>query len=179
MPVAEDEKISVRLLTESRETNPYRTEDREILVVSDVETGATEDPVLIEAARARLLATEPQQFEQFVRELLRAAGFAQATVTRFSQDGGIDVNAHAGSALWPLRGTLIQVQAKRWLHTVGRREVAELRGSLQPFARGVVVTTSHFSKAAVLEAGEMGKLPIVLIDGFEVGTLCLRYGLTP
>jgi len=66
------------------------------------------------------------------------------------------------------KDTLVQVQAKRWLHLVGRREGAELRGSLQPFARGAVVTTSHFSKAAINEAREEGKNPIVLIDGFRL-----------
>jgi restriction endonuclease Mrr len=88
-------------------------------------------------------------------------------VTRYSQDGGIDVNAIAGKTMWPLRGLLVQIQAKRWLHTVGRKEVAELRGSLQPHARGAVVTTSQFSKAALGEASDAGKHPIVLIDGFE------------
>jgi hypothetical protein len=172
--VAVDRTISQEILTTSRRVNPFRTDDREIVTASDGQA-STRDPVLIEAARARLLATDPQQFEQFVKKLLVATGFDQATVTRFSQDGGIDVNAYAGTQLWPLRGTLIQVQAKRWLHTVGRREVAELRGSLQPFARGVVVTTSHFSRAAVLEASEPGKLPIVLIDGYQIGTLALEY----
>jgi restriction endonuclease Mrr len=63
---------------------------------------------------------------------------------------------------------LLQVQAKRWMHTVGRKEVAELRGSLQPFARGTIITTSHFSKAALTEAVERGKNPIHLVDGFEL-----------
>jgi restriction endonuclease Mrr len=53
--------------------------------------------------------------------------------------------------------TLVQVQAKRWLHSVGRKEVAELRGSLQPFAKGAVVTTSHFSRAAINEATDDGR----------------------
>jgi hypothetical protein len=177
--VAEDGNLSSQLLIESRRLNRFRTEDREIVVATGVARNNAEESILIEAARARLLAAEPQRFEHFVKELLTKSGFDQASVTRFSQDGGIDVNALAASHLWPLRGTLIQVQAKRWLHTVGRREVAELRGSLQPFARGVVVTTSHFSRAAVQEAAEIGKLPIVLIDGFEVASLCLRYGLEP
>jgi restriction endonuclease Mrr len=89
-------------------------------------------------------------------------------VTRYSSDGGIDVNARVGPKIWIFENTLIQVQAKRWLHSVGRREVAELRGSLQPFARGAVVTTGHFSKAAINEAGEEGKNPIALVDGFKL-----------
>ena len=74
--------------------------------------------------------------------------------------------------------TLVQVQAKRWLHSVGRKEVAELRGSLQQFARGVVITTSHFSKAAISEANEEGKNPIGLIDGYKLSTVVLGEGFT-
>ena len=75
--------------------------------------------------------------------------------------------------MWALANTMVQVQAKRWLHSVGRKEVAELRGSLQPFARGAVVTTSHFSKAAINEAHEEGKNPIVLVDGFMLSQVVL------
>jgi len=83
------------------------------------------------------------------------------------------VNARAGARIWVFENTLVQVQAKRWLHSVGRKEVAELRGSLQPFARGAVVTTSHFSKAAINEAGEEGKNPIALVDGFRLSKVVL------
>jgi len=69
--------------------------------------------------------------------------------------------------------SLVQVQAKRWLHSVGRKEVAELRGSLQPFARGAVITTSHFSKAAINEASEEGKNPVTLVDGFRLSKVVL------
>ena len=62
------------------------------------------------------------------------------------------MNAYSGVALWAFGDCLVQIQAKRWIHTVGRKEVAELRGSLQPFARGTLITTSHFSKAALTEA---------------------------
>jgi restriction endonuclease Mrr len=75
---------------------------------------------------------------------------------------------------------MIQIQAKRWLHTVGRKEVAELRGSLQPYARGAVVTTSQFSKAAIGEACETGKQPIILIDGYEFAHIVTTHKvLTP
>ena len=88
------------------------------------------------------------------------------------------MNAFASPNFWPVRNMLVQVQAKRWLHTVGRREVAELRGSLQPFARGAIVTTSHYSKSAVVEASQAGKNPIVLVDGFEFANIvCGKTGL--
>jgi hypothetical protein len=54
---------------------------------------------------------------------------------------------------------------------VGRNEIAELRGSLDPFARCVVVTTSHFSKAEISKAASSGKNPIVLIDGIRFASI--------
>jgi restriction endonuclease Mrr len=73
--------------------------------------------------------------------------------------------------MWPVKDLLIQVQAKRWLHSVGRREVAELRGSLHPHAKGAIVTTSHYSRAAIAEATDSHKSPIVLVDGYALATL--------
>ncbi len=122
----------------------------------------------LERVRSKLLAMDPRRFEFFVKELLLHCGFRDVCVTKFSADGGVDVNAKAGVRMWTFENTLVQVQAKRWLHSVGRKEVAELRGSLQPFAKGAVVTTSHFSKAAINEAVEDGKNPITLVDGFRL-----------
>jgi restriction system protein len=116
---------------------------------------------------------EPRKFELFVRDLLLHCGYSDVCVTRFSSDGGVDVNARAGGRIWIFENTLVQIQAKRWLHSVGRKEVAELRGSLRPFARGAVITTSHFSKAAINEAGEDGKSPIALVDGFRLSRVVL------
>lgn len=176
--VADDRSISQRLLTASREVNTQSREDREIeqpphIVPIDL------DHAEIERIRGRLLATPAERFEHFVKDLLVATGFINVSVTKFSQDGGVDVNARASAAMWPVENMLLQVQAKRWLHTVGRKEVAELRGSLEPFARGTVVTTSHFSKAAIVEAGSSGKAPIVLIDGHSLARTVARLGLDP
>ena len=125
----------------------------------------------LELIRKRLLAFDPRRFELFVRDLLVSTGFEQVEVTRFSQDGGIDVNARVGAAVWAIPKLLVQVQAKRWLHTVGRKEVAELRGSLQQHAAGCIVTTSQFSRAALIESREPGKVPITVINGLELAQL--------
>ena len=142
-------------------------------IVSEGDSQKVDDIERIETVRSKLLAMEPRRFEFFVKELLIHCGFRDVCVTKFSADGGVDVNAKAGLRMWIYENALIQVQAKRWLHSVGRKEVAELRGSLQPFARGAVVTTSHFSKAAINEAGEEGKYPIVLVDGFRLSKVVL------
>lgn len=177
--VADDAKLASRLLTESRKKNKQTGEDRELgappLIVP---AGGVEfDPIEIESIRGRLLATPAERFEHFVKDLMLATGFVNVSVTKFSQDGGVDVNAYASAMMWPVENMLVQVQAKRWLHTVGRKEVAELRGSLEPFARGAVVTTSHYSKAAVVEASSTGKAPIVLVDGYSLARIVRRSGM--
>jgi HJR/Mrr/RecB family endonuclease len=177
--VADDAALSARLLLESRRASEQSGEDQEIghPPLDGLGDEREMDPTKIESIRGRLLATPPEKFEHFVKDLMVASGFAKVSVTKFSQDGGVDVNAHASSAMWLIEDMRVQVQAKRWLHTVGRKEVAELRGSLEPFARGAVVTTSHYSKAAIVEAGSPGKAPIVLIDGYSLARLTARFGL--
>ena len=141
-------------------------DDRE--VASPDEQNSARDFAVLEPIRRQLLAFEPRQFEHVIKSLLQQSGFEQVEVTQYSQDGGIDVNARPGDRSWPIKRLLLQVQAKRWLHTVGRKEVAELRGSLQAHAAGCIVTTSHFSRAALSESTEAGKVPITMIDGHEL-----------
>jgi HJR/Mrr/RecB family endonuclease len=171
LPLANEAAISSQILMASRLQVGGRSDDDEIIHESDgQQAGAAER---IEHVRGKLLAMEPRSFEFFIKDLLAHCGFSDVCVTRFSADGGVDVSARVGSRIWVFENTLVQVQAKRWLHSVGRKEVAELRGSLQPFARGVVITTSHFSKAAINEASEEGKNPITLVDGFRLSSVIL------
>jgi hypothetical protein len=171
VPLASEAAISGQVLTASRLQAPDNADDDEIVDGADLPQ--SEDLERIEHVRGKLLAMEPRGFEFFIKNLLVHCGFSDVCVTRFTADGGVDVNARAGGRIWIFENTLIQVQAKRWLHSVGRKEVAELRGSLQPFARGAVVTTSHSSKAAIHEASEEGKNPIALVDGFRLSKVVL------
>jgi hypothetical protein len=178
IPVALDDTIS-REICERTDTNDVDSqEDRQIEGLATFDPQLTFSPSTLEASaiRSRLLSFSPLEFEHLVKEVLLKTGFERVKVTKYSQDGRIDVNAYPNKNLWPLRELLVQVQAKRWLHTVGRREVAGLRGSLEPFARGVVVTTSHFSKAAINEAVAPGRHPIGLIDGNQFGSIISSLG---
>lgn len=165
--------MSHRLIRVSRETSGEAGQDTAI-EPSKAQDHPVLAPVEVEKMRSRLLGVEPQKFEFLIKDLLVATGFDRIVVTKYCQDGGIDINAHASHAMWPISGLLVQVQAKRWLHTVGRREVAELRGSLQPNARGTMVTTSHYSRAAISEAIEAHKVPIVLVDGYSLASLFIQ-----
>jgi Restriction endonuclease len=170
LPLELEVATSSRMLITSRLQAVNKSDDDEIVDESSLlQTGIEQ----IEQVRGRLLAMEPRKFEFFIKDLLLHCGFLDVCVTKFSADGGVDVNARVGSRIWIFENTLVQVQAKRWLHSVGRKEVAELRGSLQPFARGAVVTTGHFSKAAINESSEEGKNPIALVDGFRLSKVVL------
>lgn len=164
IPLDLDINISRQLLVESRK-HKIQNDD---VIVDESFSGQVENLEQIEQVRGKLLTMEPKKFEFFIKDLLIHTGFTEVCVTKYSADGGIDVNAKTGGRMWIFESTHVQVQAKRWLHSVGRKEVAELRGSLQPFAKGAVITTSHFSKAALNEANEEGKNPIALIDGFHL-----------
>lgn len=179
VPIAHDQELAAQLGAVAYEAAGAEENEREIVqpaATVDAGAGRLEDKIRIESIRRALLSLPPEKFEHVVKDALQATGFERAAVTRFSADGGIDVNAYAGPALWPYRNGLLQVQAKRWLHTVGRREVAELRGSLQLHAHGAIVTTSFFTKAAILEATEATKKPIVLVNGVEFAAVLARLG---
>ncbi len=144
-PLASDAPISNEILAASRYMAVISPEDDEI--VDGCENQELHNIQRIERVRGKLLAMEPRAFEHFVKDLLLHCGFSDVCVTRFTSDGGIDVNARAGDRAWIFENTLVQVQAKRWLHSVGRKEVAEFRGSLpairerschynQPFLKG-------------------------------------------
>ena len=170
LPLASEAAISSEVLTASRLQAANNADDE---IIDEGVRPQAEDVERIERVRGSLLAMEPRGFELFIKDLLVHCGFLDVCVTRFSADGGVDVNARTGGRIWIFESTLVQIQAKRWLHSVGRKEVAELRGSLQSYAKGAVVTTSHFSKAAISEAGENGKNPITLVDGLKLSKVVL------
>lgn len=167
VPLNYDSEMMGEVLVQSRRRIPTSEAERTVALHDESVVNGIE-PTRIEAVRSRLLAVHPEGFEHLLKDLLLAKGFARIQVTKYSQDGGIDLNAYTGEVLWGLGDILVQCQAKRWIHTVGRKEVAELRGSLQPFARGTIITTSHFSRAALAEASDQKKSPIHLVDGFEL-----------
>ena len=178
IPVDHDTPMMEHLIESARRAEPDEPADREIAAAPTPREREDDiNPAVIESVRAQLLGIRPDRFEHVVRDALQRAGFERVVVTRYSQDGGIDVNAFASTLMWPIRDLLVQIQVKKWLHTVGRQEVAELRGSLQPHARGAVVTTSHFSRAAVAEGCAPGKNPIILVDGFTFASLVHSYGV--
>jgi hypothetical protein len=174
-----DIRMMATLIAESAAESCVEDSDREVELTEPPRVGPQPiDPAKLEEIRRRLLAQDPKTFETILGELLARTGFRDVEVTKYSQDGGIDLNARPGHSSWPLRHLLVQFQAKRWMHTVGRREVAELRGSILPHSVACIVTTSHFSRAAIAESIGSGRVPVSLINGHELAMLIDTSGLT-
>lgn len=131
----------------------------------------------IETTVCKMNGLAPVAFECLVKKALIASQFREVRVTKQSSDGGVDVVARMPLVLWPVETQVIQVQAKRWSRPVGRREVAELRGSLMPRALGVIITTGNYARTAIVEADRPNLLPISLVDGHKFATVAMRLKL--
>jgi restriction system protein len=108
---------------------------------------------------------------------MERSGFGGVQVTGKTGDGGIDLDGYVGQENDFFAGTHIQVQAKRWRHAVGSVEVNQFRGALSSSAKGVFVTTSHYTCAAVREARHPIKPCITLIDGVRLSSIVTRLQL--
>lgn len=123
----------------------------------------------IEVLKKNLLTINPYEFEVLISKLIEHTGFVNVEVTKKSGDDGIDVNAflkHRFSL-----DLSYKFQVKRWKHSVGRKEVANLRGSLGFNSFGVIISTSHFTTSAISESQGTGKKPINLVgmkDLYEI-----------
>lgn len=98
-------------------------------------------------------------------------------VTKRSGDGGIDLNAVVSQENDFFAGTLVQIQAKRWRHAVGSVEINNFRGAMSSTAKGIFVTTSHYTRAAVENATSPQKICVTLIDGIQFSKIVIRSGV--
>ncbi len=115
-------------------------------------------------------------FERLCQRLLRENGFVEVQVTGKSGDGGID-----GMGLLRLQDVVtfrVAFQAKRWRGAVDASTVRDFRGASQGRAdRGLIVTTSHFTRDAEKEATREGVPPIDLIGGQQLVVLLRKLKL--
>lgn len=138
---------------------------------------------LRESLAAQLLAqvkqASPEFFEVLVVELLVAMGHGGShedparTIGR-AGDGGIDGIIREDR----LGLESIYLQAKRCEGTVGRPVIQQFAGALQGLTarKGVLITTSNFSKDAIDFAGGL-QSTIVLVDGVHLAQLMIEYGV--
>ncbi len=115
-------------------------------------------------------------FEVVVVRFLQALGYGatgEALVTGKSGDGGVDGIIKEDK----LGLDIVCVQAKRWEGTVGRPVIQAFVGSMD-FVRakkGVVITTSAFSKDAKDFVDRIEGKKVVLIDGPTLAGMMIEY----
>ncbi len=118
-----------------------------------------------------LLDMPPDGFERLALTLLERLGYGRGNVVGQSGDDGVDVIINQDA----LGLEKVYVQAKRWRQSVGAGEIRDFSGSLQlrGAAKGVFVTTSHFTKSAkdTAERISQSNQTILLIDGRELASL--------
>jgi restriction system protein len=137
-----------------------------------------------EALAAELIDTikkcDPAFFEDLVVKLLLSMGYggsrqeAGKAVGR-SGDGGIDgVISEDRLGL-----DVIYLQAKRWDGVVGEGPIRDFKGALDAKGaqKGVFITTSTYTPAAIAAAANSRSYKIVLIDGARLADLMIEHNL--
>jgi len=147
------------------------------LIESSLETlrKNTEEELL-----AKLKSCSSAFFERVVVQLLNAMGYGgvsgEGSVTGKSGDGGIDGVIKEDK----LGLDIVCIQAKRYSDaTVGRPIVQQFVGSMDfvQANKGVIITTSQFSKDAYDFIQKIVGKKVVLIDGEKVAALMLEYNI--
>ena len=113
-----------------------------------------------------LRSLSPEGFEKVCRELLRESGFENVEITGGSADGGID--GYGTLEINPFVSFKVLFQCKRYKegNTVSRAQVGDFRNAMIGRAeKGIIITTSTFSNAAIQEAHRDGAPKVELVDG--------------
>lgn len=125
-----------------------------------------------------LRSLSPVGFEKVCRELLRESGFDNVEITGGSADGGID--GFGTLEINPFVSFKVLFQCKRYAekNLVGRPQVGDFRNTLIGRAeKGIIITTSSFTNAAVLEANREGAPQVELVDGVKLVEMFQRVEL--
>ena len=161
-----EENSSVEINVPEAEEQSKRVEDNTYYDASKVK----------KILRDRLINMSPSAFERLIGKLLEAIGF-QADVTKASHDGGVDV--HGELVIDNVIRVKMSVQAKRYKvgNNVQAPVVQQLRGSVNTveLERGLLITTSDFTKGAYQDAAAYGKPNIDLMNGEKLVELLLKY----
>ena len=105
-------------------------------------------------------------FERLCQRMLRESGFTRVEVTGRTGDGGIDGN---GTLRVNLVSFQVLFQCKKWSSSVGSSVVRDFRGAMVGRAdKGLIITTSTFTKDARSEATRDGAPAIDLVDGEDL-----------
>jgi restriction system protein len=125
-----------------------------------------------------LRSISPKGFEKVCRELLRESGFENVEVTGGSADGGID--GYGTLEINPFVSFRVLFQCKRYAkgNLVSRAQVGDFRNTMLGRAeKGIIITTSGFSNAAIQEASREGAPQVELVDGDKLVDMFQRVEL--
>lgn len=135
---------------------------------------------LAQSLLANIRKAPPEFFEQLVVDLLVAMGYGGSRVDAGqaigqSGDGGIDGIIKEDR----LGLDIVYLQAKRWADSVGSPEVRNFTGSLEGHGaqKGVLITTSKFTRDATEFAKRLQQKKLVLIDGEKLAELMMDFGV--
>ncbi len=156
---------------------PSNTPEEQIAAAS-----RTLDKSLRDALLARILEGSPVFFEKMIVDLLLAMGYGGSRIDAGEQLGGTGDGGVDGVIREDQLGLdRVYLQAKRYqpTNTVGSEAVHAFIGALvgKGAHKGVLITTSTFSKAARNAANQSGSLRLVLIDGDTLTTLMVRFNV--
>ncbi|MGI4976175.1 MAG: restriction endonuclease [Janthinobacterium lividum] len=140
------------------------------------------DEALRDALLARVLEGTPAFFERMIVDLLLAMGYGGSRADAGEQLGGTGDGGVDGVIREDQLGLdRIYLQAKRYQpgNSVGSEAVQAFMGALvgKGAQKGVLITTSSFTRAAAGVAAQPGHLRLVLIDGDELTRLMVRFGV--
>ncbi|MEO6993367.1 MAG: restriction endonuclease [Lacunisphaera sp.] len=125
--------------------------------------------------RAKLISMDPAQFEVLVAELLEKLGYEDVKVTGRTGDKGIDITARLTMDGITSVKTVVQVKRYKTGNNVAGAVIAQLRGSAETDQRGLVITTSEFTKDGFAEAVASNKMPVALVNGDKLIALLLKH----
>jgi restriction system protein len=142
----------------------------------------TLDESLRDALLTRILESTPSFFERMIIDLLLAMGYGSAIDGAGERLGGTGDGGVDGVIREDQLGLdRVYLQAKRYQpgNTVGSGAVQAFIGALmgKGAQKGVLITTSTFTQAAMTAASQLNSLRIVLIDGEELTRLLTRFNV--
>ncbi len=130
-----------------------------------------------------------REFEVFLNSFLSSLGFEEVVTTQYAGDKGVDLTCvKMGLDVNGTDTMNYYVQAKRYARNnkVQPKEVRDLKGTTKRDKNGnilnsnyinVFITTSSFTKAALVEASENPNMPVITIDGAQLIQYCVEKGI--
>lgn len=119
-------------------------------------------------------------FENFIKLYLESIGLDEIQVTKRSRDGGIDLIAvRNGIGDFSNSDSInYYIQVKKYCRTkVGVKIIRELKGVVPFGHKGLLITTSDFTKDAIKESDNDVSKPVTLVNGKTLLSSCIKNGI--